>query len=213
MQEERKIYSKSHPGIALRVIPGHFVTPSSHINYYLDMSLLKARQSEAMEVAKAMAEAYVASTVVDTIVCMEGCEVIAAYLAEYLTRVGVLSMNAHKTIYITAPEINSAGQIIFRENLKRMIKNKHVLLLMPAATTGTTKSRALDPIVYYAGPISGISPIFRAVNKIHGIHINALFTMADIADYKMSPPEQCPMCKEGKPIDALANGYGYSLLQ
>ena len=43
MQEERKIHSKSHPAITLRVIPGHFVTPSSHINYYLDMSLLKAR--------------------------------------------------------------------------------------------------------------------------------------------------------------------------
>ena len=213
MQEERKIHSKSHPAITLRVIPGHFVTPSSHINYYLDMSLLKARQSEAMEVAKAMAEAYVASTVVDTIVCMEGCEVIAAYLAEYLTRVGVLSMNAHKTIYITAPEINSSGQIMFRENIKRMIKNKHVLLLMPAATTGNTMSRAIDTIVYYGGTISGISAIFSAVNKIHGIHINALFTMADIADYKISPPEQCPMCKEGKPIDALANGFGYSLLQ
>ena len=116
MQEIKKMYSKSHPGIVLRTIPGHFVTPSSHINYYLDMTMLKARQSEALEVAKAMAESYVASTVVDTIVCMEGCEVIGAYLAEHLTRAGVLSMNAHKTIYITAPEINGAGQIIFREN-------------------------------------------------------------------------------------------------
>lgn len=213
MQDIKKMYSKSHPGIVLRTIPGHFVTPSSHINYYLDMTLLKSRQSEAMEVAKAMAESYVASTVVDTIVCMEGCEVIGAYLAEHLTRTGVLSMNAHKTIYIVSPEINSAGQIIFRENAKPMIKNKHVLLLLAAATTGNTMSRAIDTIVYYGGTISGISAIFSAVNKIHNIHINALYTMTDIADYKMSPPEQCPMCKEGKPIDALANGYGYSLIQ
>ena len=213
MQEIKKMYSKSHPGIVLRTIPGHFVTPSSHINYYLDMTMLKARQSEALEVAKAMAESYVASTVVDTIVCMEGCEVIGAYLAEHLTRARVLSMNAHKTIYITAPEINGAGQIIFRENYKHMIKNKHVLLLLAAATTGNTMSRAIDTIVYYGGSISGISAIFSAVNKIHNIPINALFTMTDIADYKMSAPEQCPMCKEGKPIDALANGFGYSLLQ
>ncbi|WWR17106.1 orotate phosphoribosyltransferase [Lachnospiraceae bacterium JLR.KK008] len=212
MQDAKKLVSKKYPNIVLNVIPGHFVTPSSHINYYLDMSMLKARLSEAQKVAKAMADAYVASTVVDTIVCLEECKVIGAYLAEQLTNVGVLSMNAHKTIYITSPEINSAGQILFRENLQPMIKNKHVLLLLAAATTGNTMSRAIDSIVYYGGTVTGISAIFSAVNKTHGIPVHALYTMSDIADYKMSPPESCPMCKEGKPVDAIANGYGYSAL-
>ena len=212
MQEAKKMVSKRHPGIVLRAIPGHFVTPSSHINYYLDMSMLKARQSEATEAAKAMAEAYMASTIVDTIVCMEGCEVIGAYLAEHLTRAGVHSMNAHKTIYITSPEINATGQMIFRENLKPMIRNKHVLLLLAAATTGNTMRNALDSILYYGGTITGVSAIFSAVSKVNGIPVNSLYTMADIADYKMSTPDTCPFCKEGKPIDAIANGYGYSIV-
>ncbi len=184
MQEAKKMVSKRHPGIVLRAIPGHFVTPSSHINYYLDMSMLKARQSEATEAAKAMAEAYMASTIVDTIVCMEGCEVIGAYLAEHLTRAGVHSMNAHKTIYITSPEINATGQMIFRENLKPMIRNKHVLLLLAAATTGNTMRNALDSILYYGGTITGVSAIFSAVSKVNGIPVNSLYTMADIADRK-----------------------------
>lgn len=213
MQEAKKMVSKRHPGIVLRAIPGHFVTPSSHINYYLDMSMLKARQSEATEAAKAMAEAYMASTIVDTIVCMEGCEVIGAYLAEHLTRAGVHSMNAHKTIYITSPEINATGQMIFRENLKPMIRNKHVLLLLAAATTGNTMRNALDSILYYGGTITGVSAIFSAVSKVNGIPVNSLYTMADIADHKMSTPDTCPFCKEGKPIDAIANGYGYSIVQ
>lgn len=213
MQEAKKMVSKRHPGIVLKAIPGHFVTPSSHINYYLDMSMLKARQSEAAEAARAMADAYMASTVVDTIVCMEGCEVIGAYLAEQLTRAGVHSMNAHKTIYITSPEINSSGQMLFRENLKPMIRNKHVLLLLAAATTGNTMRSALDSILYYGGTITGVSAIFSAVNKVHGIPVNALYTMADIADYKMSKPDACPFCKEGRPVDAIANGYGYSPIQ
>ncbi len=213
MQEAKKMVSKRHPGIVLRAIPGHFVTPSSHINYYLDMSMLKARQSEATEAAKAMAEAYMASTIVDTIVCMEGCEVIGAYLAEHLTRAGIHSMNAHKTIYITSPEINATGQMIFRENLKPMIRNKHVLLLLAAATTGNTMRNALDSILYYGGTITGVSAIFSAVSKVNGIPVNSLYTMADIADYKMSTPDTCPFCKEGKPIDAIANGYGYSIVQ
>jgi len=213
MQEVKKMVSKKHPGIVLRAIPGHFVTPSSHINYYLDMSMLKARQSEALEAARAMADAYMSTTVVDTIVSLEGCEVIGAYLAEQLTEAGVLSMNAHKTIYITSPEINTAGQMIFRENLQPMIKGKHVLLLLATATTGNTMARAIDSIVYYGGTISGISAIFSAVNSVRGISVNALYTMSDIADYRMSPPDACPMCREGKPVDGLANGYGYSTIR
>lgn len=213
MQEIKKMVSKKHPDIILRAIPGHFVTPSAHINYYLDMSMLKARQNEAQQTAKAMADAYVASTIVDTIVCMEGCEVIGAYLAEQLTRAGVLSMNAHKTIYITSPELNTAGQMIFRENLQSMIKDKHVLLLLPTATTGNTMARSIDSILYYGGSIVGISAIFSAVSRVHNIPVYALYTMADISDYKMSTPDLCPLCKAGQPVDAIANGYGYSLIR
>lgn len=210
MQGIKKMVSKVHPDVVLRVIPGHFVTPNSHVNYYLDMSMLKARQSEAQNAARAMAEAYLASTVVDTIVCLENCEIIGAYLAQELTKTGVLSMNAHKTIYITSPEIDVSGQMIFRENLQSMIKDKHVLLLLATATTGNTMARAVDSITYYGGTITGISAIFSAVNKVRNVNVNALYTISDLADYRMSQPDMCPMCKEGKPIDAIANGYGYS---
>lgn len=210
MQGIKKMVSKVHPDVVLRVIPGHFVTPNSHVNYYLDMSMLKARQSEAQNAARAMAEAYLASTVVDTIVCLENCEIIGAYLAQELTKTGVLSMNAHKTIYITSPEIDVSGQMIFRENLQPMIKDKHVLLLLATATTGNTMARAVDSITYYGGTITGISAIFSAVNKVRNVNVNALYTISDLADYRMSQPDMCPMCKEGKTIDAIANGYGYS---
>lgn len=210
MQGIKKMVSKVHPDVVLRVIPGHFVTPNSHVNYYLDMSMLKARQSEAQNAARAMAEAYLASTVVDTIVCLENCEIIGAYLAQELTKTGVLSMNAHKTIYIMSPEIDVSGQMIFRENLQSMIKDKHVLLLLATATTGNTMARAVDSITYYGGTITGISAIFSAVNKVRNVNVNALYTISDLADYRMSQPDMCPMCKEGKPIDAIANGYGYS---
>ena len=52
MQEMIKITSKHHPNIELKAIPGHFVTPSSHINYFLDMTTLKTRRSEERRVGK-----------------------------------------------------------------------------------------------------------------------------------------------------------------
>ena len=184
MEYYQKIISKTYPDVVLRVIPGHFVTANSHINYYIDMSLMKARQSEA--------------------------NAIGAYLANYLTEAGVISMNAHKTIYITSPEFAMNGQLIFRENMQPMIRDKHVLVLMASASTGKTVSSAIDVIHYYGGHLAGISSIFSAANKVYDFSINALFTTADIPDYHSYAPSSCSLCKEGKKVDAIVNGYGFS---
>ena len=97
MQSYTKMRSRKFPDVIMKVIPGHFVTPNSHINYYIDMTTMKTRQSEAKAAARAMASTYAATTIVDTIVCMDGMEVIGAYLADELTQAGIMSMNAHKS--------------------------------------------------------------------------------------------------------------------
>lgn len=213
MQDIIKIESKVHPNVVLRVIPGHFATPNSHVNYYLDMTALKARQSEAAAVAVELSKQISATTVVDTIVCMDGCEIIGAYLAEELTKAGIYSMNAHKSMYIITPELSASGQMLFRENLKPMVRGKNVLLLMASVTTGQTIVQALRTLKYYGAEISGISAIFSAASSIAGRTINSLFTMADVPDYRKHDPENCSMCKEKRKIDAFANAYGYSLIQ
>jgi len=208
----KKIMSKQFPDIGLRVIPGHFMTSHSHINYYIDMTIVKMRQSEAKAVAKALASKYSTNTIVDTIICMDGCEVIGAYLADELSSVGIMSMNAHKTIYIVSPEYNSTGQLIFRQNLLPMLENKNILLLMATTTTGKTLSRCLECIDYYKGNITAISSIFSVVNKVANITVNYLFSMSDLPDYKHYSHRDCPICKEGIPIEAIVNGFGYATL-
>lgn len=211
-QRVQKVFSKEFPDVALRVIPGHFMTSHSHINYYVDMTFMKMRRSEAQAVARAIASKYSTSTIVDTIVCMDGCEVIGAYLAEELANAGIMSMNAHKTIYITSPEYNSTGQIIFRQNLVPMIENKNVLLLLASTTTGKTLLKCMECIDYYKGNIAGITSIFSAVNKVADIPVNSLFQTSDLPDYKVYSHRDCPLCQEGIPIDAMVNGFGYSTL-
>lgn len=210
MEKMVKIKSKNHSNTVLKAIPGHFVTPNSHINYFLDMTTLKSRLSEASAAARALSEQIAATTVVDTIVCIDGCEIIGAFLAEELTRAGIYSMNAHNTIYIITPEYVNSGQLIFRENLHTMIKGKNVLLLLASATTGQTILKATQALCYYGATISGISAVFSAANSIMGIPIQSLFSISDIPDYKAYSPEGCPLCREKQPIDAFANGFGYS---
>ena len=213
MQETIIIQSKEHPNIDLKVIPGHFVTPNSHVNYFLDMTTLKSRLSEASIVARELSRQISASTIVDTIVCIDGCEIIGAFLAEELTRAGIYSMNSHKTMYIITPEYVNSGQFVFRENFLSMIKEKNVLLLLASATTGQTIIKIAQTLNYYGATISGISAVFSAANSIMGIPIKSLFTISDIPDYKAYNPEDCSLCKDKLPIDAFANAFGYSSIR
>ncbi len=207
-----KIYSDYNNLISLNVAQGHFATSSSHINYYIDMTTLKSRSSEAKAVAKAMVQEYVATTVIDTIVCMDGTDIIGAYLAEELSVAGIMSVNSHKTIYVITPEQNSNGQLIFRDNYMPMIKGKNILLLLATASTGKTVRTALECIEYYGGKISGVSSIFSAAENIHGEKINTIFTTKDIPDYAIHKTADCPLCKANIPINAIVNSFGYAKL-
>ena len=84
-----KIYAPKNKKISLKVIPGHFATSHSHINLYIDLTSAKTRLSEASETARVLSMQYVNTTVIDTIVCLEGCEVIGAFLAQELTKAGI----------------------------------------------------------------------------------------------------------------------------
>lgn len=212
MLEERtiKIPAKANKNIHLKAIPGHFATTHSHINHYLDMTSMKNRHTEAALVAKELVKKYTNTTAVDTIVCMDGCEVIGAYLAEELTAAGIMSLNSHKCVNVITPEINSKDQLIFRDNIQKMVMDKHVILLLASATTGKTIKACLQGIRYYGGIVEGIAALFSAVDVIDEIPVDTIFTSEDVDGYENYPYADCPYCKAQRKLDALVNSYGYS---
>ena len=110
-----KFKSKESAGLNLHAIPGHFATSHSHINYYVDVTSIKTRVSEAKEAAKALYTKVPHHSYIDTIVCMDGTEMIGAFLSQEIERNGLMSVNKHETIYVVSPEINN-GQMLFRDN-------------------------------------------------------------------------------------------------
>ncbi|MDF2537179.1 MAG: hypothetical protein K0S76_200 [Herbinix sp.] len=204
-----KIAAPMNKKINLKVMPGHFATSSSHINLYIDLTTMKSRQSEAAEAAAVIAKQYINNVVVDTIVCLDGCDVIGAYLAEELSKAGIRSMNAHQTIYIISPEFNTNGQMIFRQNNQPAVYGKHVLLLAASATTGDTLRKSIDCIQYYGGIVQGINAIFSAVDTIDGIPVNSIFKPKDLPDYKSYNINECPLCKAKQRLEAIVDSYGY----
>ena len=210
-EKSYKIKTKKS-NLFLRVSQGHFATNHSHINYYIDVTTQKSRLSEATAVAQELVSYYQMNTVIDTILCLDGTEVIGACLAKELTEGGFRNMNQHQTIYIVTPERTSGSQLIFRDSTAPMIRGKNVLILAASVTTGYTTNSAAEAIRYYGGIVAGIASIFATVDECSGYPVRSVFNPNDLSDYATYPAHECPMCRQGKKIDALVNSFGYSKL-
>jgi len=172
----------------------------------------KTRLSEARAVALELVSSYTHTTIVDTILCLDGTEVIGACMASELTRDGYVNMNAHQTIYVVTPEHTTGSQLLFRENTSPMIAGKHVLILAASITTGYTVQAAIEAINYYGGTVAGLSAIFATATECLGIPVTSIFDPSNLPDYASFDSRECPMCKAGQHIDALVNSFGYSAL-
>ena len=198
--------------VPLRVARGHFATNHSHINYYIDITYPKTRLTEAQAVAKQLVTTFKNSTPIDTILCLDGTAVLGACLADELTKGGFRSINSHKTLYVVEPEFGVNNQMLFRDNIQPMIRNKHVLVLMASCTTGYTAKKGIETIGYYGGEVVGVAALYSMTDEVCGQKVHSVFTKDDLPDYESYDYKDCPYCKQGKRLDALVNSHGYSWL-
>ena len=183
-----KFYSKESNMLALHAMHGHFATSHSHINYYVDVTSIKTRVAEAKQAAHVLYSRIPKTKYVDTIVCMDGTEVVGTFLTEEIQRDGIMgTTNQHETVYVISPEINSNNQMLFRDNNKAAINGKHVVLLLVASLFGT-------------------------INSVDGVEVETLFDENDVTGYAAYPVADCPLCRQGQKIEAMVNGFGYSKL-
>lgn len=205
-------FSTKRDNLFLRVAMGHFATSNCHSNYYIDVVSQKARLSEAKAVAQKLCSYYYTDTVVDTILCLDGTEVIGTCLADSLSKADFLNMNAHKSIYVVTPETTHGSQLLFRDNIVPMISGKHVMILAVSVASGKTVESAIDAVKYYGGTVTGISAIFSTAKECRGLPVRSIFDPNDLENYQCYPAHECPMCKAGMKIDALVNCHGFSKL-
>lgn len=197
----------------LRASKGHFASTHSHSNYYIDVAAQKSRLSEAKAVAKELCRNYNYNTrVVDTILCLDGTEVIGTCFAEELTKHDFMNINAHQTIYVVTPELTGSSQLLLRDNIIPMVKDKHVLVLAVSVATGNTAKSAIEAVKYYGGDVVGVASIFATQDDCGGYPVESVFNPNDLPDYFTVPSHECPLCKNKVKIDALINCYGFSKL-
>ena len=150
------------------------------------------------------------NVIIDTVLCLDGTEVLGACLADEMTAAGIRTTNEHNTMYVVTPEYTSAGQMIFRENIAHLIRNRRVLVLAASVTTGGTVQSAIQTIHYYGGACLGACSIFSCLEECAGIPVTTIFRSEQLEGYLCVPASQCPLCKSGVKLDALVNSYGIS---
>ena len=212
MKDFFTVTSRKNPKVSIRVAAGHFATSSAHRSHYIDIFDLKSSSSVAREAARELSVPYLANTIVDVIVYMDGTEVLAAYLADELLQAGYGVINEGSEIYIVTPMIRADGHFIFHQSVREKITNKNVVLMVASMSTGATANSVLECLSYYGCNLVGISAVFSAVPEVNGREIHALFSTGEIPDYRFTSPSECQMCKEGRKLDAVFNSEGYTEL-
>lgn len=199
--------------IPLRAARGHFATSHSHINYYVDLTQTRHMLSEAREAAIQLASTFKASTVIDTILCLDGTEVLGACMASELTKTLTLSINSNRPIFVVTPDRGSGSQLIFRDNTAPMIVGKRVLILGASVTTGFTAKGALEAVQYYGGTTVGICCLFSLLDEFEGYPVHSIFDAnVVLPDYKSTISNNCALCRAGIKLDGMINAHGISTL-
>lgn len=211
MSEIYTITSPRNDRVFIHVMQGHFISSNNHINYYIGTSDVKHNHNVSVDTAMLLAEYYATNDIhIDTVLCLYETQALGAYLAHEISRPSMLTPNPDQDVFVVGSEYDAAGNLIFRDNLRRMINGKDVLILISCITSGRTVERAMESVQYYGGRVAGVSAVFSAIDSIAGVHVNTIFNKDDVPGYAAYPAHNCPLCQTGMPVDAISNGYGYS---
>ena len=104
MSEEKTIYtitSGRNEHVFIHAMPGHFVSSSSHLNFYIGTSDIKHNHDVSVDAAMMLASYYHERGIeVDTVLCLYETQALGAYLAHELQRANMLNPNPDSTVYV-----------------------------------------------------------------------------------------------------------------
>lgn len=198
------IFSKATRDVKIKIIPGHFATRHSHVNYCVDMTEVKSGLNSSKAAAKLFAD-MLNATPVDTIITLDRMKMVGSFIAHYLSHSHI---NKGQDIAVISPEISN-DKLLLRDNFLPYVKGKRVMLLTASATTGKDVKSVVEGIIYYGGMPVAVANVFGGEFKC-SVPVYKLFGVEDIPDYSSYTAAECPLCRKCVKVDAVVNSYGYS---
>ena len=175
---------------------GHFVTTAGmHTKQYVNKDALFANPRHASALGDLMMRRFVKDRPDFFIVPKSGAIAFAQWAAFYTT----ITYGMEPTLAVFADK-DQAGEMIIRRGFDKLIKGKRGVILDDVLTTGGTVQKIMDKL-------SGLSEVIgigvacdRSDSKVSTQGIGRIESLCHISIPTYSQ-EDCPMCKDGTPIN------------
>lgn len=184
----------------------HFVyTSGKHAKSYINKDAVYPHIKEVSRIAEIMAEKYKDETIDVVAGPSLGGIILSQWLAYHLSLLKnkeILSVYTEKT-----PDKNQ----IFTRGYDKIVNGKNVLVVEDIVTTGGSVKKVINSVKDAGGEVvAAISIVNKDPLHINPEFIGAPYDFLTIFDTEVYEEKDCPMCKEGLPINTqLGHGKKY----
>lgn len=188
----------------------HFVgTSGKHMSVYVNKDDLLPHPQSTFRITELLALAH-KDLDVDVVAAPVTAGVILGHLVAYylslLQKKEILSVYAEKTQ-------DGEGPMIFKRGYENLIKGKKVLIIDDTVATGFSVHKMIDAVKQFGGNISAMGVIANRVPKeINSETLEIPFSWLCEIPAEAFKEEECPLCKEGVPINTKV-GHGKKFLE
>lgn len=181
------------------MLDGHFLsTAGLHLEKYIDKSRVFPHVEETVEICKMFAEEFANDNIEAVVAPAVGGVILGfetARLLGEITKKPVLSFFVEK---------NKEGKLEFRGGYAKQLKGKRALVLDDILTTGKSVDESVGMVEGAGAEVIGVGVMCDRRDgdkKLTTIPEDKLYALSKAKGLKAYLPSDCPMCKEGKPIE------------
>lgn len=188
------------------------LTSGKHSSIYINKDALYPHTEETSRVGMMFAKKFKDADI-DTIVAPAvGGTILSQWTAYHLSKLKkkeVFSVYTEKDKGTLAS--NSESQQVFRRGYDKYVRNKKVLVLEDLTATGGSVKKVVESVRAAGGTVIAVCVMVNRDKKnITSESIGAPFSSLGVFPAEAIEEKDCPMCKEGKPINTqIGHGKEY----
>lgn len=186
----------------------HFVgTSGRHFSAYLNKDSLYPHTKETSQMAELFAKKYKDANIDVVVGPALGGIILSTWVAHHLSEL------TGKDILGIFTEKDAQKNQVFTRGYDKYIKGKNILVVEDFTTTGESVKKTVNSVKVAGGNIVSVCVMVnRDPGRVNAEFMGAPFDSLAVYEVPSYSAEECPLCKEGVPIN-ITVGHGKKYLE
>lgn len=188
----------------------HFVYVSGrHGSAYINKDAIYPHTRETSELCLQIAEEFNVSSIQVVIAPAVGGVILSQWTAYHLTRIRGLEVLG---VYADKTTVDGKDDFVIKRGYEKIIHNKRVLVVEDLLTTGGSVRKVVKAVRAHGGDVIGVGVLCNR-GGVTEADLGDVPRLVALTNVKMETwtEEECPLCKEGVPINTSI-GHGRDFL-